>query len=199
MRTYAALISGIVCLTVSWAGPVRADLSDQVAWAKIRACDSNQSLGVAFLYERDSDEGVKEVDVAIRIREGSDVLSEGRHAVHIHEVGNCAQTCAAAGGHFDPGPYGNSSPDGNHPFHLGDLVNIQIADNGQGSLHSTTSRVTLSHGPLSVFDADGSAIIIHTNPDTYCPDGPVTGCAGGARAACGVIERTNLGEDRGEL
>ena len=83
-------------------GPAGAGLLDQVALAKIHACDTNQVLGVAFLYERDSDEGVKEVDVAIRIREQNEVLSEGRHAVHIHEVGDCAQTCAAAGGHFDP-------------------------------------------------------------------------------------------------
>jgi Cu-Zn family superoxide dismutase len=176
-------------------GPAGAGLLDQVALAKIHACDTNQVLGVAFLYERDSDEGVKEVDVAIRIREQNEVLSEGRHAVHIHEVGDCAQTCAAAGGHFDPGPDGNPSPDGNHPFHLGDLINIQIAGDGLGSLRSTTSRVTLSPGPLSVFDGDGSAVIIHTSEDTYCPNGPVAGCAGGARAACGIIERPTFGED----
>ena len=131
MRPYAVLIGGVVCLMVS--GPASADLLDQVASAKIHACDTNQFLGVAFLYERDSDEGVKEVDVTIRIREGNNVLSEGRHGVHIHEVADCTQTCAAAAGHFDPGPDGNSSPDGTHPFHLGDLVNIQIADNGLGS------------------------------------------------------------------
>ena len=124
------------------------------------------------------------------------VLSEGRHGVHIHEVGDCAQTCAAAGGHFDPGPDGNSSPDGNHPFHLGDLVNIQIDDSGRGSLRSTTSRVTLSPGPLTVFDDDGSACHhSHRREDTYCPNGPVAGCAGGARAACGIIERPTFGED----
>ena len=162
-------------------GPAGAGLLDQVALAKIHACDTNQVLGVAFLYERDSDEGVKEVDVAIRIREQNEVLSEGRHAVHIHEVGDCAQTCAAAGGHFDPGPDGNPSPDGNHPFHLGDLINIQIAGDGLGSLRSTTSRVTLSPGPLSVFDDDGSAVIIHTSEDTCCPNGPVGLRRGAAR------------------
>ena len=50
-----------------------------------------------------------------------------------------------------------------------------------------TSRVSLSDGPLSLFDEDGSAFIIHVQPDSYCPDGVVAGCAGGARAACGVI------------
>ena len=36
------------------------------------------------------------------------------------------------------------------------------------------------------------------NPDTYCPDGPqVSGCAGGARQACGVIELAPA-EDQGD-
>jgi len=146
------------------------------------------------LHERASDEGVKEVDVTIQtlsIHEGNTVLSEGHHGVHIHEVGDCTASCAAAGGHFDPGPNGNPSPDGNHPFHLGDLVNIEIGSNGRGSMRTTTSRVTLSPGPLSVFDANGSAFIIHVGADTYCPNGQVTGCAGGARAACGIIEQMN--------
>jgi Cu/Zn superoxide dismutase len=194
MHPYAVLMAGIVCLMVTSSRPASAGLLDQVASGKFYACDTDQFLGNAFLYERVSDEGVKEVDVAIRIREPNDVLSEGRHGVHIHEVADCAQTCAAAGGHFDPGPDGNSSPDGNHPFHLGDLVNIQIDDSGRGFLHSTTSRVTLSPGPLTVFDANGSALIIHTDADTYCPNGPVAGCAGGARAACAIIERPSLTE-----
>lgn len=191
MRRYVVLLGGIACLVASSAGLAGADDGPgRGARATIRACGANQQvLGVAFLHERPSDEGVKEVDVTLRIRERNKVLSEGRHGMHIHEVGSCASACAAAGGHFDPGPNGNPSPDGNHPFHLGDLVNIEIGGNGRGSLHTTTSRVTLSPGPLSVFDANGSAIIIHTDVDTYCPNGPAAGCAGGARAACGVIER----------
>lgn len=31
--------------------------------------------------------------------------------------------------------------------------------------------------------------IIHAAADSYCPEGEVKGCAGGARAACGVIDR----------
>jgi Cu-Zn family superoxide dismutase len=109
------------------------------------------------------------------------------HAVHIHETGNCSP-CSGAKGHFDPGPASKSSPDGNHPFHSGDLVNVEVRD-GVGSMYTTTSRITLSPGPLSLFDGDGSAFIIHVDPDTYCPEGEVKGCAGGARAACGIIEK----------
>ena len=157
-------------------GPVRAA-------AKITGCTDLNIKGTARLTERPSKEGVKLVDVRLQVKG----LPDGLHAVHIHEVGAC-QPCAAAGGHFDPGPNGNAVPDGNHPFHSGDLVNLQVR-NGRGTLHTTTSRITLSDGPLSLFDQDGSAFIVHVNPDTYCPEGVVAGCAGGARAACGVIER----------
>lgn len=153
------------------------------ASADIVSCDPNIDItGKAFLRERPSEEGVKLVDVFIRVKG----LAPGKHAVHIHETANCAP-CGAAQGHFDPGPNSNTSPDGNHPFHSGDLVNINVNRHGNGTLFTRTSRVTLSPGPLSLFDADGSAFIIHVNEDTYCPDGVVSGCAGGARAACGII------------
>ena len=81
-----------------------------------------------------------------------------------------------------------TNPDANHPFHLGDLINIDIK-NGRGKLMTETTRVTLSPGLLSLDDFDGSAFIIHINPDTYCPGhpNPDAGCAGGGRAACGII------------
>jgi Cu/Zn superoxide dismutase len=49
--------------------------------------------------------------------------------------------------------------------------------------------VTLSPGRLSVFDADGSAIIVHTQADTYCDEETELkkGCAGGPREACGIL------------
>ncbi|MCI0442816.1 superoxide dismutase family protein [bacterium] len=152
------------------------------ATAEILSCTSSEPIGKAILSERQSDEGVKLVDITVI----ADDLAQGKHGVHIHEVGDCTP-CADAGGHFDPGPAGNSNPDGNHPFHTGDLVNLEVNGKGKGVMHTTTSRITLSPGPLSIFDSNGSAIVIHINPDTYCPSGPESGCAGGGRAACGVI------------
>ncbi|HSE39147.1 MAG TPA: superoxide dismutase family protein [Acidobacteriota bacterium] len=177
----ALLIIGIVLLLFAMNG-VFADSKEIKATAEIISCTSSEPIGKAILTERRSDEGVKLVDITVI----ADDLSQGKHGVHIHEVGDCTP-CADAGGHFDPGPSGNSSPDGNHPFHTGDLVNLEVRGNGSGVMHTTTSRITLSAGPLSVFDGNGSAIVVHVNPDTYCPSGSEAGCAGGARAACGVI------------
>src|SRR4029078_1418665 len=92
-------------------------------------------------------------------------LKPGLHGVHLHAVGKFEPDFTAAGGHFDPGPASNPDPDANHPFHMGDLPQLQVDANGRGSMDALTTPGSLSDGPLTLFDADGSAIIIHANPD----------------------------------
>ncbi len=116
-------------------------------------------------------------------------LKPGMHGVHLHAVGKCAPDFAAAGGHFDPGPASNPDPDANHPYHMGDLPQISAPAAGAATMKAATTRVTLSEGPLSLFDADGSAIILHGNPDQGITGEPKSGVSGGPRVACGVIEK----------
>jgi superoxide dismutase, Cu-Zn family len=116
-------------------------------------------------------------------------LTPGLHGVHLHAVGKCEPDFSAAGGHFDPGPAGDTEPDANHPFHMGDLPNLNVGADGKGTLRAPTTRVTLSDGPLSVFDEDGTAIIIHANPDQGITGEPKSGVSGGPRVACGVLEK----------
>jgi Cu-Zn family superoxide dismutase len=170
-----------VAVIIGWVASAEA-APESSAQAEIRGCEDEGISGTATLKERPSPEGVKLVDIEIRVQG----MAPGKHAVHIHEVGTC-DPCGAAKGHFDPGPNSNSSPDGNHPFHMGDLINLDIDESGKGRLRTITSRITLSPGPLSVLDENGSAFIIHVDPDTSCPEGEAKGCAGGSRAACGVI------------
>jgi len=165
------------------------------AVADMKGCTNPAITGTATLAEQVTAEGVKEVTVELRMTG----LADGKHAVHIHEVGSC-EPCAAAGGHHDPGPAGQPRPDTasddvpaadiNHPFHMGDLINLEVKD-GVGTLKHTTNRVTLAPGRLSLFDADGSSIVVHTQQDTYCDEESdlKKGCAGGARDACGIIRR----------
>ncbi len=128
-------------------------------------------------------EGVVEFTIQVK------GLKPGRHGVHLHAVGKCEPDFAAAGGHFDPGPAGNPDPDANHPFHMGDIPNLTVGADGAGVLQGVTTRVTLSDGPLSLFDADGSAIIIHGNPDQGITGEPKSGVSGGPRVACGIITK----------
>lgn len=60
-----------------------------------------------------------------------------------------------------------------------------VRTNGLGILNVRTEGVSLYDGPKSLFDADGSAIIIHTDADDQVTD--PTGNSG-ARVACGVIQ-----------
>lgn len=119
-------------------------------------------------------------------------LKPGRHAIHIHETGNC-EPFSAAKGHFDGNEYGanpqaNISPGlGNHPYHLGDIQNLSVNDDRKGSLYTITSRVTLSEGLNTILDMDGSAFVIHEFEDKYLPDPPTKDAPGGPRIACGVI------------
>jgi superoxide dismutase, Cu-Zn family len=173
--------------------PAIAAADGLAAVADLKGCTNAAITGTAKLKEQVTPEGVKEVTVELKVKG----LPDGKHAVHIHEVGAC-EPCSAAGGHHDPGPAGQSRPDSamdtvpatdiNHPFHMGDLINLDVK-NGVGTFKHTTNRVTLSPGRLSLFDADGSALVVHTQPDTYCDEESELkkGCAGGTREACGVI------------
>lgn len=131
--------------------------------------------------------------VSLTLRGDPTVLTPGLHGVHIHEKSICEENAqprfSTAGGHFDPGPYGNSTPvQDNHPYHLGDLPNIEIDERGEGRLETVTTRVSLYESPVSIFDQDGSAIIIHQNQDEMVAEGTASQ-AGGGRLACGVIEQ----------
>lgn len=140
--------------------------------------------GRAELVERRQGTGTV-VDVTVTVKG----LKPGMHGVHLHAVGKCEPDFGAASGHFDPGPAGNTDPDANHPYHMGDLPNLQVGANGAGSLKGVTTRVTVSDGPLSIFDADGTAIIIHGNPDQGLTGEPKSGVSGGPRVACGVFSK----------
>jgi Cu-Zn family superoxide dismutase len=116
-------------------------------------------------------------------------LKPGNHGFHLHAVGKCAPDFAAAGGHFDPGPAGNGDPDANHPFHSGDVPQLTAAANGKATMKVATTRVTLSEGPVSLFDPDGSAVIVHGNPDQGITGESKSGVSGGPRVACGVVTK----------
>ena len=120
-----------------------------------------------------------------------DGLAPGGHAFIIHSVGACTPDFDAAGDHFDPeggGEHGFVHPNwrgSSGRAHGGDLPNIYAAADGSARADFFTEGVTLDSGKdHSLFDADGSAIIVHEKPDTYGEGEADTG----SRIACGVIQ-----------
>lgn len=159
---------------VAGAHGVRANNGSAQASAVIYNLDG-QELGVA----RFTEDATGRVHVNVHVQD----LAPGLHGIHVHAVGSCANSFLAAGPHFNPSNEGHGleNPDG---AHAGDLPNLVVNTAGIGRLNATTDRATLTSGSLSLFDADGSAIVIHAGPDDQ-----VSSPAGnsGARVACGII------------
>lgn len=108
-------------------------------------------------------------------------LPAGGHGFHIHENGTCAPDFAAAGGHYNPAGKGHGLTQ-ESGMHGGDMPNIYAAADGTVTAEVLNPLVTLDTGANSVFDADGSSIIVHEKPDTHLAD-----AGAGGRIACGVI------------
>lgn len=109
-------------------------------------------------------------------------LPPGEHGVHVHMTGACdAPTFESAGGHWNPTnqKHGLDDPAGQH---AGDMPNLEVGDDGTGSLEYTLGGGATFEG---LMDADGSAFVVHAMADdqTTDPSGD-----SGDRIACGVFE-----------
>jgi Cu-Zn family superoxide dismutase len=117
--------------------------------------------------------------VLIRIEASG--LKPGWHAAHIHEKGDCSDAAfKLAGAHVHgaaPLVHGLLNPAATDN---GDLPNLFAAPDGSAKSEFFTTAVTLA----SLQDADGSALVIHSNPDDFRSQ-PIGGA--GDRVGCAVI------------
>ena len=106
----------------------------------------------------------------------------GVHAVHIHANGDCSSPDGtSAGGHWNPTSVAHGKW-GEGEFHLGDIGNITVGEDGIGSITLTTDLWEIGTG--SDVDVVGRGIIVHAGVDDFTsqPSGDA-----GARIGCGVI------------
>ena len=121
------------------------------------------------------------------IRIEAEGLTPGWHGVHIHATGQCAAPFTSAGAHINHGdpkaPHGLLNAGGPDD---GDLPNVFADAAGQVRAELFTSRARIAaEGPGQwLWDADGSALIIHANADDHISQ-PIGGA--GDRIVCGVM------------
>ena len=123
------------------------------------------------------------------LRVEAEGLTPGWHGIHIHAVGDCGDSAFQnAGGHInhaEPVPHGLLNPEGPDD---GDLTNIHADDQGRVRAELFTPRARIAEtGPGQwLWDEDGSAVVIHANPDDHRSQ-PIGGA--GDRVACAVVAR----------
>jgi Cu-Zn family superoxide dismutase len=145
------------------------------ARAEIRDAQGN-SLGIVDLETTDS---------GVTLAGTLTGLPPGEHGFHIHETGLCEPPAfESAGAHFAPAGRRHGFHDSDGP-HAGDLRNLLVAEDGSTLVDAADSLVTLREGANALLDADGSALVVHAEPDDYRtqPSGD-----SGDRIACGVVE-----------
>ena len=111
-------------------------------------------------------------------------MPAGVHGVHLHTTGLCeGPKFESAGSHWNPTgkQHGRDNPAG---AHSGDLDNLTVAGDGSGNATFTIAGATLSPGPMSLADDDGTAFVVHAKADDYKTD---PSGASGDRVACAVI------------
>jgi superoxide dismutase, Cu-Zn family len=120
----------------------------------------------------------------VRLRVQATGLPPGPHGIHVHAVGRCdPPDFMSAGGHFNPTnrQHGLNNPQG---AHAGDMPSMTIGPDGSGAFDHLLADVTTAAGTGSLFGPDGTALVIHADPDDQMTD--PAGNSGG-RIACGVI------------
>lgn len=114
-------------------------------------------------------------------------MTPGVHGIHLHAVGRCdAQGFTSAGGHLNPGNK-THGPQSANPQHLGDLPNITVGESRSGTLNVDLEGMQAAL-LATMFDGDGTAVVVHAGPDDYRTD-PAGNS--GDRIACGVLRRVD--------
>jgi Cu-Zn family superoxide dismutase len=121
------------------------------------------------------------------IRIEADGLTPGWHGAHIHAAGQCAAPFTSAGGHINHGepqaPHGLLNAQGPDD---GDLPNVFADAQGhvRAEIFTTRARIARDGPGQWLWDADGSALVIHAAMDDHTSQ-PIGGA--GARVVCGVM------------
>ena len=174
----AAALAGCISVTANdWSdAPRRADMGDFGEATLVDA--SGARVGRAVLTQGAT---------GLLIRIEADGLTPGWHGVHIHATGHCDAPFTTAGAHINHGepkaPHGLLNAGGPDD---GDLPNIFADAAGQvrAELFTTHARIAAEGPGQWLWDADGSALVIHANADDHTSQ-PIGGA--GDRVACGVM------------
>lgn len=174
IRQLPLAASAAAALLISGCATVRDQTEFQVASAKL-VLASGASAGTAKLETHGS---------GLRLNVTVTGLPPGTHGLHLHATGSCdAPGFTSAGPHLNPAKrqHGTDNPGGRH---LGDLPNLIVGADGSGTLSVMLPGDASVLEAAILHDPDGTAIVVHAEPDDYRTDPSGNS---GSRIACGIF------------
>ena len=153
---------------------------------------TEQDTVVKFMLEPKNDSNVKgevifteddgEVDMVAMLSG----LSEGEHAIHIHQTADCtAADGSSAGGHWNPTNEPHGKWGASEGYHKGDIGNFTADADGNAKVEFSTDEWCIGCDDENK-NILGKGVIVHQGVDDYTsqPSGDA-----GARVSCaGIIE-----------
>lgn len=113
-------------------------------------------------------------------------LTEGEHAIHLHETADCsAEDGTSSGGHWNPTGQPHGAWGAEAGYHKGDIGNLTANANGRATITKTTDEWCIGCGDPTK-DILGKAVIVHLGVDDFVTQ--PTGDAGGRIGCAGIIE-----------
>lgn len=154
---------------------MKSEAQEQPA-ARARLLDTNgREVGTVRLDEAPSRGVVLRIEVS--------GLAPGMHAIRIHEAGRCEPPLFASAGarvrHLGEGESAHG-----RVGRAAESMNFRVPGEGRVEVERLASQATLGAGMNSLFDQDGSAILIYRGPDETASASNVSD-----RVVCGVIVR----------
>ncbi|WP_149276145.1 superoxide dismutase family protein [Pareuzebyella sediminis] len=154
--------------------------------------DDQEEKTITFMMEPKSDSNVSgkvtftEEDGEVSMKAELSGLSEGEHAIHIHQTADCsADDGTSAGGHWNPTNQPHGKWGASEGYHKGDIGNFTADGDGNATVNFSTDEWCIGCDDENK-NIMGKAVIVHQGQDDYTsqPSG-----AAGARVSCtGIIQ-----------
>lgn len=186
-----ALLAVFSCKEVKKEGSEAKEEVEELMDEAENEMDDDETV-VRFMLEPKSDSNVKgeviftQDDDEVEMVAMLSGLSEGEHAIHIHQTADCsAADGSSAGGHWNPTNEPHGKWGASEGYHKGDIGNFNADADGNAKVEFETDEWCIGCDDENK-NILGKGVIVHQGVDDYTsqPSG-----AAGARVSCaGIIQ-----------
>ncbi|MCW5517020.1 superoxide dismutase family protein [Muriicola sp. Z0-33] len=191
MKTLKLIVLGIVLISGYNCKEVKKETKEMSEEAE-EVMEEITVESIQFKMEAKSDSNVEgvvtftEEDGSVKMMATLSGLSEGEHAIHIHEKADCSSADGkSTGGHWNPTAQPHGKWEAEEGYHRGDIGNFTADAAGNATVEFATDQWCIGCDDETK-NILGKAVIVHQGVDDFTsqPSG-----AAGARVSCtGIIQ-----------